>query len=112
MIRFAESSPDARIVSALLRQLSWTHFLSIIYLEDPLQRDFDSGQMELYLRWLDRHERQQGEGLARKNTCRFARLSTTVSSSALHTRNDVTNSDVNRIFNCAVQRTESTPISR
>ncbi len=24
----------------------------------------DSGQMELYLRWLDRHERQQGEGNA------------------------------------------------
>jgi predicted nuclease of restriction endonuclease-like (RecB) superfamily len=23
----------------------------------------DSGQMELYLRWLDRHERQQGEGM-------------------------------------------------
>ena len=40
MVRFAESFPDARIVSALLRQLSWTHFLSIIYLEDPLQRDF------------------------------------------------------------------------
>jgi|SRR6185312_8733248 len=29
MIRFAESFPDTRIVSALLRQLSWTHFLSI-----------------------------------------------------------------------------------
>ena len=28
------------IVSALLRQLRWTHFLSIIYLDDPLKRDF------------------------------------------------------------------------
>jgi predicted nuclease of restriction endonuclease-like (RecB) superfamily len=40
MIRFAEAFPDERIVSALLRQLSWTHFLSLIYLPDPLQRDF------------------------------------------------------------------------
>jgi predicted nuclease of restriction endonuclease-like (RecB) superfamily len=40
MVRFAEAFPDARIVSALLRQLSWTHFLSLIYLKDPLQRDF------------------------------------------------------------------------
>jgi predicted nuclease of restriction endonuclease-like (RecB) superfamily len=40
MIRFAECFPDERIVSALRRQLSWTHFKSIIYLADPLQREF------------------------------------------------------------------------
>jgi len=40
MIHFAEVFPDREIVSSLLRQLSWTHFLSIIYLKDPLQRDF------------------------------------------------------------------------
>jgi len=40
MLRFAEAFPDKRIVSALMRQLSWTHFLSIIYLQDSLQRDF------------------------------------------------------------------------
>jgi len=40
MIRFAEAFPDERIVSALMRQLSWTHFLAIIYLPEPLQRDF------------------------------------------------------------------------
>ena len=40
MIRFAEVFPDTKIVSALLRQLSWSHFLSIIYLDDPLKRDF------------------------------------------------------------------------
>ena len=39
-VRFAEAFPDEKIVSALLRQLSWTHFLSIIYLDDPLKRDF------------------------------------------------------------------------
>jgi hypothetical protein len=40
MVRFAEVFPDERIVSALRRQLSWTHFRSLIYLSDPLQRDF------------------------------------------------------------------------
>lgn len=40
MMRFAESFPDAEIVSALSRQLSWSHFLEIIYQKDPLKRDF------------------------------------------------------------------------
>ncbi len=40
MLRFVEAFPDARIVSALMRELSWTHFLSIIYLSNTLQRDF------------------------------------------------------------------------
>ena len=40
MVRFVEAFPDLQIVSALLRQLSWSHFLSLIYLKDPLQRDF------------------------------------------------------------------------
>lgn len=40
MVRFAEAFPDAGIVSTLSRQLAWSHFLEIIYLKDPLQRDF------------------------------------------------------------------------
>ena len=40
MIRFAEAFPDREIVSALSRQLGWTHFRSLIYLDDPLKRDF------------------------------------------------------------------------
>jgi hypothetical protein len=40
MIRFAEVFPDEAIVSALRRELSWTHFKEIIYLDDPLKRDF------------------------------------------------------------------------
>ncbi len=40
MIRFAEVFPDEAIVSALRRQLSWTHFKEIIYIDDPLKRDF------------------------------------------------------------------------
>ncbi len=40
MIRFAEVFPDFNIVSALLTQLGWTHFLYIFPLDDPLKRDF------------------------------------------------------------------------
>ena len=40
MIRFAEVFPDLEIVHALSRQLSWTHFRQLIYLDDPLERDF------------------------------------------------------------------------
>lgn len=40
MIRFAEIFPDQSIVSALLTQLGWTHFISIIAIDDPLKRNF------------------------------------------------------------------------
>jgi hypothetical protein len=40
MIRFAEAFADWEIVYALSRQLSWTQFRSLIYLDDPLKRDF------------------------------------------------------------------------
>jgi hypothetical protein len=40
MIRFAEAFPDREIVYALSRQLGWTHFRRLIYLDDPLKRDF------------------------------------------------------------------------
>ncbi|MBZ0274468.1 PDDEXK nuclease domain-containing protein [bacterium] len=40
MIKFAEVFPDRPIVHALSAQLSWTHFRRIIYLNDPLKRDF------------------------------------------------------------------------
>lgn len=40
MLRFAEVFPDETIVSAARRQLSWTHFRALIYIDDPLKRDF------------------------------------------------------------------------
>ena len=40
MMRFAEVFADEEIVSALRRQLSWTHFKELIYLDDRLKRDF------------------------------------------------------------------------
>ncbi len=40
MVRFAETFPDPEIVHALRAQLGWSHFKRIIYLNDPLKRDF------------------------------------------------------------------------
>jgi predicted nuclease of restriction endonuclease-like (RecB) superfamily len=40
MVRFADVFADARVVGALSEQLSWTHLRRIIYLDDPLKRDF------------------------------------------------------------------------
>jgi predicted nuclease of restriction endonuclease-like (RecB) superfamily len=40
MIQFAEVFADEKIVVSLIRQLSWTHFIALIPLKDPLKRDF------------------------------------------------------------------------
>jgi len=40
MVRFAEVFPDREIVHALSAQLGWTHLRQIIYLKEPLQREF------------------------------------------------------------------------
>lgn len=40
MLRFAEAFPDEQIVSALSRQLSWSHFVEILPMEESLKRDF------------------------------------------------------------------------
>ena len=36
MLKFAEAFPDEPIVSALRRQLAWTHFKQIIHFDNPL----------------------------------------------------------------------------
>ena len=40
MLQFAVLFPEKKIVASLIRQLSWTHILAIIPIEDPLKRDF------------------------------------------------------------------------
>lgn len=39
-MRFAEVFPEEEIVYALRRQLSWTHLRMLIFMEDPLKRNF------------------------------------------------------------------------
>lgn len=40
MVQFAQAYPDEQIVVTLLRQLSWSHFLALLPLDKPMQRDF------------------------------------------------------------------------
>lgn len=40
MIRFAESFPEETVILSLLRHLSWSHFIELTPLKDPLKRDF------------------------------------------------------------------------
>lgn len=66
MLRFAEVFPDPQIVSTLSRQLTWSHFLELIYLKDPLAREFYA-QMCVQERWSVRRLRE------RKDTLLFER---------------------------------------
>ncbi|MGN7787124.1 PDDEXK nuclease domain-containing protein [Niabella sp. 22666] len=40
MMQFADVFPDEKIVVSLIRQLSWTHIIVIIPIENPLKREF------------------------------------------------------------------------
>jgi predicted nuclease of restriction endonuclease-like (RecB) superfamily len=67
MIRFAEGFPDRKIVYALSRQFSWTHLRQIIYLEDPLQREFYT-QMCRIEGWSTRTLQDKIQGLLYERT--------------------------------------------
>ena len=40
MIKFAQVFPDPDILQALCAKLSWSHFKDLIYIQDPLKREF------------------------------------------------------------------------
>lgn len=40
MVKFAEVFPDPQIVATLSQQLSWSHFVLLLPLEKPMQRDY------------------------------------------------------------------------
>ena len=40
MSQFAQTFPEKQIVVSLIRQLSWTHLIALIPIENPLKRDF------------------------------------------------------------------------
>lgn len=40
MVRFAELFPEEAIVVSLIQQLTWTHFLALLPVKDPLAREF------------------------------------------------------------------------
>ncbi len=62
MLRFAEAFRDPDIVSALRRQLSWTHIKTLIYIDNPLKRDF-------YLQMCRQERRSTRTLQARRDDC-------------------------------------------
>ncbi|MBV2184040.1 MAG: DUF1016 family protein [Rhizobium sp.] len=40
MVQFAEAFPDPKIVATLSQQLSWSHFVLLLPLDKPMQRDY------------------------------------------------------------------------
>ncbi len=40
MLQFANQFPDQQIVATMSRQLTWSHFVEIIAIDDPLKREF------------------------------------------------------------------------
>ncbi len=67
MIRFAEVFDDAKIVQTLSGLLSWSHFIEIIYLKDPLQRQFYA-EMTRVERWSVRTLRRKMQGMLYERT--------------------------------------------
>lgn len=67
MIQFAEVFPEEQIVSTLSKQLGWSHFVEIIPLEKPLQRDFYA-EMCRVERWTVRTLRDKIQGMLYERT--------------------------------------------
>jgi predicted nuclease of restriction endonuclease-like (RecB) superfamily len=67
MIRFAEVFPEREIVASLMRQLTWTHFIELMPLDKPLERDF-YGEMCRVERWSVRTLRQKIGGMLYERT--------------------------------------------
>jgi len=67
MIRFGEVFPDEKILSALRRELSWTHFKQIIYLDGPLKRAFYA-EMCRVERWSTRTLEKKIQGMLFERT--------------------------------------------
>ena len=67
MVQFAVTFPDEAIVVSLIRQLSWTHFIALIPLKDPRQRDYYA-QMASAERWSVRTLRERIDSMLYERT--------------------------------------------
>jgi len=67
MVQFAVTFPDERIVVSLIRQLSWTHFVALVPLKDPRQRDYYA-QMASVERWSVRTLRERIDSMLYERT--------------------------------------------
>ena len=67
MMQFAACFPDLEIVSPLVTQLSWTHFISVLPLSDSVQREFYL-TMAMSERWNKRTLQEKISGMLYERT--------------------------------------------
>ena len=67
MMQFAELFPDFQIVAPLARQLSWSHFLMLFPIKDPLSREFYL-TMSVSERWTKRTLRNKIDSMLYERT--------------------------------------------
>ena len=67
MARFAELFPDERILVSLIQELTWTHFIALLPLKDPLAREFYAEMCRME-RWSVRALRQKINGMLFERT--------------------------------------------
>jgi predicted nuclease of restriction endonuclease-like (RecB) superfamily len=67
MMQFARAFPEQENVVSLIRQLSWTHLLAVIPIDDPLKRDFYIEMCRLE-RWSVRTLRERIEAMLYERT--------------------------------------------
>jgi hypothetical protein len=84
MIRFAEVFPDEHVVRSLVPTLSWTHIRLIIYIDDPLKRDFYA-EMSRIERWSTRTLQQKIDSMLFSEDCPFKEAGTSCTAGTLCT---------------------------
>lgn len=67
MVKLSEVFPDPKIVATLSQTLSWSHFIELLPLERPLQRDFYAEMCRLE-RWTVRTLRQKIDSMLYERT--------------------------------------------
>lgn len=67
MVKFAATFPEEPIVATLSRQLSWSHFVLLLALKEPLQRDYYA-QMAGAERWSVRTLRERIDSMLYERT--------------------------------------------
>ncbi|EBJ2702481.1 DUF1016 domain-containing protein [Salmonella enterica subsp. enterica serovar Infantis] len=67
MVKFAATFPDEQIVATLSRQLSWSHFVLLLALKEPMQRDYYA-QMVGTERWSVRTLRERIDSMLYERT--------------------------------------------
>jgi predicted nuclease of restriction endonuclease-like (RecB) superfamily len=92
-MQFCQRFPDQEIVSTLSTQLSWSHFMELLPVEDPLARDFYA-EMCRVERWDVRTLRQKVGGMLYQRTALSKKPQAVISAEIAHLRDGQMTADL------------------